>query len=296
MKRVLYIDFENVSRAGLSGIARLTKNDLVRIFLGPKCSKMSLIDADMVFHCDATVELITNDQIGKNALDFIIMVHLGYDIAKKAGHAFYIISNDKGYDPAISEMKSMTGSTIERLPNVDAVIARGGEVRTGLFAFLHRQTPVAENATQHEVLGKNVRKTTTRRVVGSGASGKSTSEDAKTHRNTRTQGTRGTNTIRRSVKRTEDENKQTSARPARPVAQTARPVEKPVKQVTEQDEEAVLRKAIETCRTKQEFHNYLAKNLDNKEHILRLYNQGKKQLEVDPEAVRRENADQNGQD
>ena len=292
MKRVLYIDFENVSRAGLSGIARLTKNDLVRIFLGPKCSKMSLIDADMVFHCDATVELITNDQIGKNALDFIIMVHLGYDIAKKAGHAFYIISNDKGYDPAISEMKSMTGSTIERLPNVDAVIARGGEVKTGLFAFLHRQTPVAENATQHEVLGKNVRKTTTRRVVGSGASGKSTSEDAKTHRNTRTQGTRGTNTIRRSVKRTEDENKQTSARPARSAAQTA----KPVKQVVEQDEEALLRKAIETCRTKQEFHNYLAKNLDNKEHILRLYNQGKKQLEVDPEAVRRENADQNGQD
>ena len=292
MKRVLYIDFENVSRAGLSGIARLTKNDLVRIFLGPKCSKMSLIDADMVFHCDATVELITNDQIGKNALDFIIMVHLGYDIAKKAGHAFYIISNDKGYDPAISEMKSMTGSTIERLPNVDAVIARGGEVKTGLFAFLHRQTPVAENATQHEVLGKNVRKTTTRRVVGSGASAKTSSEDAKTHRNTRTQGTRGTNTIRRSVKRTEDENKQTSAHPARSASQTA----KPVKQVVEQDEEALLRKAIETCRTKQEFHNYLAKNLDNKEHILRLYNQGKKQLEVDPEAVRRENADQNGQD
>ena len=94
MRRVLYIDFENVSQQGLRGIQHLTKNDLVRIFLGPKCSKMSLIDADMVFHCDATVELITNDQIGKNALDFIIMVHLGYDIAKKAGNAYYVVSND----------------------------------------------------------------------------------------------------------------------------------------------------------------------------------------------------------
>ncbi|MBO4628013.1 MAG: hypothetical protein J5645_08555 [Lachnospiraceae bacterium] len=282
MRRVLYIDFENVSRQGLSGIAKLTKNDLVRIFLGPKCSKMSLIDADMVFHCDATVELITNDQIGKNALDFIIMVHLGYDIAKKAGHAFYIISNDKGYDPAISEMKSMTGSTIERLPDVDAVIARGGEVKTGLFSFLHRATPVADNATQHEVLGKNARKTTTRRVVGSGAVSTGTTGTA--HRNTRSS----------QQNRSQQGRQQTTARrTVRRTTESVQPAKAPEKQAVTQDEEAILRKAIETCHTKQEFHNYLAKNLDNKDHILKLYNQGKRQLQVDPEAVRRENADPN---
>ena len=92
MKRVLYVDFENVSSAGLNGVLRLTKNDEVKIFLGPKCSKMSLIEAESILHCDATVELIKNDQIGKNALDFIIMVHLGYDIAKREGDAFFIIS------------------------------------------------------------------------------------------------------------------------------------------------------------------------------------------------------------
>ena len=48
--KVFYIDFENVSQFGLKGILKLTKQDMVRIFLGPKCSKMSLIDADTIFH------------------------------------------------------------------------------------------------------------------------------------------------------------------------------------------------------------------------------------------------------
>jgi len=303
MRRVLYIDFENVSRQGLQGIQRLTKNDLVRIFLGPKCSKMSLIDADTVFHCDATVELITNDQIGKNALDFIIMVHLGYDIAKKAGHAFYIISNDKGYDPAINEMKSMTGSTIERLPDVDSVIARGREVRTGLFAFLHKATPVADNTTQHEVLGKTTRRTTTRRVVGSGAGARSGEDNRSGNRRggtrqtgqSRGQGATRRTTAGRPVRSAERPG--SAAAPKKPVqsAESAQP-KAAVKTVVPQDEEAILRKAIEASHTKQEFHNYLAKHLDNKEHITSLYNRGKKLVEIDADAVRRENADADAED
>jgi hypothetical protein len=157
MKRVLYVDFENVSSAGLNGVLKLTKNDEVKIFLGPKCSKMSLIEAESILHCDATVELIKNDQIGKNALDFIIMVHLGYDIAKHEGDAFFIISNDKGYEPAIHEMQSKTGETIERYPDIEHVIARKDEA-PGLFARLFgKKKPVVENTTEHEVLKKGNR-------------------------------------------------------------------------------------------------------------------------------------------
>lgn len=164
MKRVLYVDFENVSSAGLNGVLKLTKNDEVKIFLGPKCSKMSLIEAESILHCDATVELIKNDQIGKNALDFIIMVHLGYDIAKREGDAFFIISNDKGYEPAIHEMQSKTGETIERYPDIEHVIARKDEA-PGLFARLFgKKKPVVENTTEHEVLKKGNR-------TGSGRSG-----------------------------------------------------------------------------------------------------------------------------
>ena len=176
MKRVLYVDFENVSSAGLNGVLKLTKNDEVKIFLGPKCSKMSLIEAESILHCDATVELIKNDQIGKNALDFIIMVHLGYDIAKREGDAFFIISNDKGYEPAIHEMQSKTGETIERYPDIEHVIARKDEA-PGLFARLFgKKKPVVENTTEHEVLKKGNRtgggrSTSSRSGNGAGRSG-----------------------------------------------------------------------------------------------------------------------------
>ena len=312
MRRVLYIDFENVSRQGLTGIAKLTKNDLVRIFLGPKCSKMSLIDADAVFHCDATVELITNDQIGKNALDFIIMVHLGYDIAKKAGNAYYVISNDKGYEPAINEMKSMTGCTIERLPDVDAVIARGGEVKTGIFAFLHRTapTPVADNTTQHEVLGRGAKKTT-KRVVGSGASQNSGTKSGGRNAGGRHSGsgnrgngnnvdagktqerrqTAGKTAANKTADNAQNAGARSAAKQERATAETAKRTARAgaAKQATAQNEEEIFRKGIETCKTKLEFHNYLAKVLDNKDHIQELYNRGKKLVEVDAEAVRREN-------
>lgn len=158
MKRILYVDFENVSSAGLTGMSDLTTDDEVKIFLGPKCSKMSLIEADNIFHGDATVELIKNDQIAKNALDFIIMVHLGYDVAKKAGDLFFIISNDKGYDPAIHEMQVMTGETIARYQDIAQVIKRN-DVKPGLLARLFGRKKVettddTANATEHEVLKK----------------------------------------------------------------------------------------------------------------------------------------------
>ncbi|MBR7000839.1 MAG: hypothetical protein IKI01_09585 [Lachnospiraceae bacterium] len=214
MKRVLYVDFENVSSAGLNGVLKLTKNDEVKIFLGPKCSKMSLIEAESILHCDATVELIKNDQIGKNALDFIIMVHLGYDIAKREGDAFFIISNDKGYEPAIHEMQSKTGETIERYPDIEHVIARKDEA-PGLFARLFgKKKPVVENTTEHEVLRKGGRTTGSRTTSGrsgngsgrntngagrsgNGAgsgSGRNTSARNSGNRNANTRGTDGRNT------------------------------------------------------------------------------------------------------
>ncbi len=362
MKRVFYIDFENVSQFGLKGVLKLTKQDMVRIFLGPKCSKMSLIDADTIFHCDATVELITNDQIGKNALDFIIMVHLGYDIAKKSGQAFYIISNDKGYDPAISEMKSMTGAVIERVPDVESVLSKG-EVKSGLFGFLRKKQVVEDNTTTHEVIGKGQKRGTTSQTVrrstgvkpaggtsrNSEKTGKYTGNNDGGNRNTHSgnndrHGRNGSSRPRSTTQnvwnnngstrvehragRTDGGAASTDTATRNPVTGTVvaetkgadvritkEPVAKPVtKQVTaeerssrgsgkssgrsrreasytmqtEQEEEAIVKHGIETCRTKLEFHNYLAKEIGNKEHVKSFYDRSKSQLTIDREAVKRE--------
>lgn len=183
MKRLLYVDFENVSSAGLNGVLKLTKNDEVKIFLGPKCSKMSLIEAESILHCDATVELIKNDQIGKNALDFIIMVHLGYDIAKNAADRFFIISNDKGYEPAIHEMQSKTGEIVERYADIEQVIARKEE-KTGFFASIFRKNKaVVENTTEHEVLNKKSRSSRNASQSGQSSYNRGSSANRSGHQN-----------------------------------------------------------------------------------------------------------------
>lgn len=206
MKRLFYVDFENVSSAGLNGVLRLTGNDEVKIFLGPKCSKMSLIEAESVLHCDATVELIKNDQIGKNALDFIIMVHLGYDIAKREADSFFIISNDKGYDPAIHEMQSRTGAVVERYSEIAQVLARKEE-KTGWFSFLFRKkTPVVENTTEHEFVNK--RGKTGSRYGNSSSRGNANRSGGQTNRNGGKSYSQGS---RNNTQRTDSRNAQKPA-------------------------------------------------------------------------------------
>lgn len=265
MKRILYVDFENVSSAGLNGILKLTKNDEVKIFLGPKCSKMSLIEAESVLHCDATVELIKNDQIGKNALDFIIMVHLGYDIAKGTGDFFFIISNDKGYEPAIHEMQSMTGDVIERYPDIEHVIARKDE-KPGFFAKLFgKKTQVVDNTTEHEVLNKKGR-TGTRSGNGgnrtnghTGNGGRSGNDGNRTHQQDNRYINRNRGTNRSSAPRSTGNNgtaqqpqqrKNTAPQQAaqkkpdnRPAAQTAAVTAKTVKDTSAEVKKPVIVKA-----------------------------------------------------
>ena len=60
MKRVIYVDYENVNLKGLEGIERLGDEDMVKIFIGAQTSKLSMKDADRIFNSDAHVELITN--------------------------------------------------------------------------------------------------------------------------------------------------------------------------------------------------------------------------------------------
>ena len=136
--------------AGLNGLNKLTENDEVKIFLGPKCSKMSLIEAQSILQCGTPVELIRNDQIAKNALVFI---EFFCNIINAEG--FFIISNDKGYDPAIHEMQDKAGeTTVERHPDIASAAERKLD-EMGIFSFLFRKKKsAAENTTEHEFVNQ----------------------------------------------------------------------------------------------------------------------------------------------
>ncbi|MCR4840084.1 MAG: hypothetical protein K5848_00925 [Lachnospiraceae bacterium] len=155
MKRVIYVDYENVNLKGLEGIERLGDEDMVKIFIGAQTSKLSMKDADRIFNSDAHVELITNTYIGKNALDFIIMVHMGYDIAKELAKNYYVISKDKGYDPAIHEMRKVSGCTILRRQEINETFE--GKVSMGrriLGKIGIGKTAEEPDKTQHQVVKK----------------------------------------------------------------------------------------------------------------------------------------------
>lgn len=122
MKRAIYVDYENVSLHGLEAVEKLGSDDIVKIFIGTQSTRLSMEDANRIFNCEASVELITNKYIGKNALDFIIMVYMGYDIAKGLAEAYFVVSNDKGYDPAIYQMRKLSGLKVQRKSDISFVL------------------------------------------------------------------------------------------------------------------------------------------------------------------------------
>lgn len=155
MKRAFYVDYENVNISGLKGIESLTHDDVVKIFIGAQASRLTMVDADRIFNCEATVELISNKYIGRNALDFIIMVHMGYDIAQELAKNYYVISKDKGYDPAIHEMRKMSKLTVKRVEDITAIVDQStgftGKIKQVLGIGKVKETP---DTTEHTVVGK----------------------------------------------------------------------------------------------------------------------------------------------
>ena len=104
-----YIDFENVKTAGLKGIDSLPSGDTVKIFAKGGSDQMKFNDIKTLMAAKAGVAIEDVVTGTKNALDFQLLTDLMIDCVKRAGMSpapgFIIISADRGYDPAITQMK-----------------------------------------------------------------------------------------------------------------------------------------------------------------------------------------------
>lgn len=104
-----YIDFENVKTAGLKGIDALPSGETVKIFAKGGSDQMKFNDIKTLMAAKATVTIEDVVTGTKNALDFQLLADLTIDCMKRAGMSsaplFVIISADRGYDPAITQMK-----------------------------------------------------------------------------------------------------------------------------------------------------------------------------------------------
>ena len=102
MKRIFLVDIENVGKSFLKGIEKLTISDEIIV-----CNNRTVRDdfsraiREGLSRTKAIVKKFHIENANKNAMDFHIMMQLGYMIAENGNSAeYYIVSNDRGFDVA----------------------------------------------------------------------------------------------------------------------------------------------------------------------------------------------------
>ena len=104
MKKIYFVDLENVAHHFLAMAERLTTEDQIIIFMrhrhhGQPDMRSSLEKAISKFKdCKISYKIVDMKSDEKNAMDFQICTTLGYMVGLYEAMAeYYIISNDKGY-------------------------------------------------------------------------------------------------------------------------------------------------------------------------------------------------------
>ena len=143
-----YIDFENVKTAGLKGVDTLPSGDTVKIFAKGGSDQMKFNDIKTLMNARASVVIDDVVTGTKNALDFQLLADLTIDCMKRAGMSpapkFVIISADRGYDPAITQMRKRGINNVFRAVSIK-------DAENGTFCG----TQTAKQQTQKQSPKKN---------------------------------------------------------------------------------------------------------------------------------------------
>lgn len=116
MRRVFFVDYENVDTNGLDGLSRLTSQDQVYIYYSEAHSRMSFGLHRRI--CESKSEFIyrkIKDKT-KNALDNELMREAKTVINDKNAD-YYIISDDKGYRSFVKK-KVLAGFKVDQFPTI----------------------------------------------------------------------------------------------------------------------------------------------------------------------------------
>lgn len=140
------IDLENVQADSLGLLAGGPFK--VKVFVGSNQKKVSLTMVQAVQLLGADAEYIQIDGHGKNALDFHIAYYIGRLAVESAGAFLHIISNDTGFGPLISHLRSnqifcLRSSAIEDIPLVRAMNAKSLPERAAVLLDALKRRPKA---------------------------------------------------------------------------------------------------------------------------------------------------------
>ena len=113
MKMIFLVDGDNNIGTGLQGIDLLTEEDTVVVFFG-KGQTLSNVKK-LCAGTRAQVQYLESVKGGKNSLDFQIITELGVLVGRGEADFAYVISQDKGYEAAMSALHARYASTFREV-------------------------------------------------------------------------------------------------------------------------------------------------------------------------------------
>jgi len=106
IENYFFIDYENVNKDGMNGVAGLGNNDTVRIYYSTNADTMTFGMHRRIAVSKAVFEYVKVDLSIKNAVDCKILFDLE-DISKnKIARNYYIVSKDTDFDKPINQIKA----------------------------------------------------------------------------------------------------------------------------------------------------------------------------------------------
>ena len=123
MKMIFLVDGDNHLAEGLKGLDLLGEDDTVLIFYGKGQTEASV--RKLCGETDARVQLLESVRSGKNSIDFQIITELGILIGKGEAEYAYVISQDKGYESAMTALRRRYSDTFQEValrPSIESCL------------------------------------------------------------------------------------------------------------------------------------------------------------------------------
>ncbi len=136
MKMIFLVDGDNNIGTGLQGVEYLTPEDSILIFYQKTGLALSKIQ-ELCKNSKANIQYLESVKGGKNSIDFQIITELGVLIGRGEADYAYVISQDKGYEAAMSALQARYADTFRE-------VALRPSIAACLRAFLLRATDLQE--------------------------------------------------------------------------------------------------------------------------------------------------------
>ena len=148
---IFLVDGDNNIGTGLQGIDLLTPEDTVLVFYG-KGQTLSSVQK-LCAHTQANVQYLESVKGGKNSIDFQIITELGVLVGRGEADLAYVISQDKGYEAAMSALRARYADTFREValrPSIQSCLQAAFLLRSAtreeLAAALIREFGPAQGA------------------------------------------------------------------------------------------------------------------------------------------------------